>query len=92
MMISPEGFAEELSNRSYKELLVERDSLIEEIRRFEKSVDDCTGKGSLYHPSPEVKYQMNLEYLAQVCLLISQKYNEEYVWDEVDGKDGNNEE
>ena len=32
-----------------------------------------------YSPSPDVRYQMHLEYLAELCKLMSRRYNEEYV-------------
>ena len=33
-----------------------------------------------YSPSPDVRYQMHLEYLAELCRIMQEKYNEEYVW------------
>lgn len=30
-------------------------------------------------PSPEIIYQCNLEYLAKLCTLTSEKYNMEFV-------------
>lgn len=81
MMISPEGFIQEYLDRSYIELLKVRDKLIVEIRDFEKN------KGEpgeiIMNPSPEVVYQCNLNYLSKICELISQKYNKEFVWGEV---------
>lgn len=38
----------------------------------------------MIHPSPEVFYQCNLEYLGELCKLISEKYNQEYIWGEED--------
>lgn len=40
----------------------------------------------MIHPSPEVVYQCNLEYLGKLCELIAEKYNQEYVWGETDDK------
>ena len=81
-MISPESFIEfECKDKSYKELLKTRDSLIREVRAFEKGK---TSSEIMMDPSPEVIYQMNLEYLGELCKLISEKYNTEVVWKDGD--------
>lgn len=75
MMISPESYAVGLQEKTYNELLAVRDELIDEIREYEKPsvlYDPQISVG----PSPEVVYQMNLMYLAEVCKLIAQKYSE----------------
>lgn len=77
MMISPEGFIEEYKNKSYAELLLVRDELLDNIQAFEKQ--DYDKKQEFISPSPEVIYQCNLEYLGKLCELISKKYNQEYV-------------
>lgn len=76
MMISPEGFIEMNKDKNYKELIKVRDELISDIRSFEADPDQ---KGFI-DPSPEVVYQMNLQYLGKLCELIAEKYNQEYVW------------
>lgn len=78
MMISPEVFIKEYEEKSYKELLAVRDGLLESIKAFEERGADAKESGIC--PSPEVVYQCNLEYLGKLCELISQKYNEEFVW------------
>lgn len=78
MMISPNGFVEELKDKPYKELLKERDKLIRQIRAFEK--DKVPESEYSICPSSEVVYQMNLQYLGELCNLIAEKYNKEYVW------------
>lgn len=78
MMISPNCYIDEIKDKSYKELLKEREELLKAIYSFEKEEIE---KGEIiYSPSPEVVYQMNLEYLGELCKLISRKYNEEYIW------------
>ena len=77
MMISPDCFIEQYSNKSYAELLTVRDKLFNDIRAFEKH--DYETEEILTHPSPEVVYQCNLEYLGKLCELISKKYNQEYI-------------
>ena len=81
MMISPESYVKELENASYPELIRVRDSLITEIRRFEvkEMAGDRSDPAWGVCPTPEVKYQTNLEYLAEICRLMHEKYNREYV-------------
>ena len=83
MMISSESFIEEHKNKSYKELLVVRDELIKDIIAFEKDTER-QGEEWMIMPSPEVRYQCNLEYLGRLCQLIADKYNREYVWGDED--------
>ena len=78
MMISPNCFVDKLKDKTYKELLKERDKLIRQIRAFEK--DKVPEIEYSICPSPEVVYQMNLQYLGELCNLIAEKYNKEYVW------------
>ena len=78
MMISPSMFVEEYKDKKYAELLSVRDRLIRDIRRFEKQTYDKRLDGMC--PSPDVRYQMNLRYLGELCKLICEKYNEEIVW------------
>ncbi len=82
MMISPQCFVEEYENASYPELIKMRDRLIRDLRRFEKNemAGDRSDPEWKYCPGPEVRYQMNLEYLAGICTLMKERYNENYVW------------
>lgn len=82
MMISPEMYIMEHQNDTFSQLLQERDELVEEIRRLEKFVfdDNHENQEEILCPSPEVEYQVNLEYLAELCIFISNKYNREIVW------------
>ena len=77
MMISPEGFIEKYKNMSYLELLLVHEKLIKELHAFEDHSYDP--KLNMIHPSPEVIYQCNLEYLGRLCELIAEKYNKEFV-------------
>jgi hypothetical protein len=83
MMISPETFIVEYKNKKYSELIKIRDVLIRDIRRFERKKDEEHKEGNMIiicDPSPEVVYQVNLQYLGKLCELIAEKYNQEYVW------------
>ena len=71
-MISPEAFVDEYRDMPYEELLPVRDELIEDIKDFEVHGGGDTGM----HPSPDVIYQVNLEYLGKLCALIADKYRD----------------
>ena len=43
---------------------------------------DRTGREWLMDPNPETTYQCNLNYLAELCELMRERYNNEYVWRE----------
>ena len=86
MMISPEYYIEEHKNDSFTQLINERDTLIKEILRLEKLVFDEDKSSAEWgmKPSPDVRYQMCLEYLSVLCKHISEKYNREIVWDSIE--------
>lgn len=80
MMISPNGYINMIKDKKYKELLVERNKLLKEIKNFEKEDNEAEcGIEIKIHPSPEVVYQMNLLYLAKLCELLSEKYSLEFI-------------
>lgn len=79
MMLSPEVFIDlECKDKSYTELLKMRDSLIRQIRAFEKG--KIPEEEYQILPSPASIYQVNLEYLGELCKIISEKYNDEFIW------------
>ncbi len=76
MMISPEAYIAEFENKSLPKLIKERDSLIRDIRKLEK-VLFSPEKGEpvpRVNPAPEVEYQMYLEYLSALCVLIEKRF------------------
>ena len=77
MMISPETFIENLKDKSYSELLYERENLLKKIYSFENGQNKS--KEIFISPSPEVRYQVNLQYLGKLCELIAIKYNKENI-------------
>lgn len=81
MMISPSSYVEELKDADYNTLIEERDELISFIVEFEKNekAGDRSGDAWMMSPSPEVQYQVYLEYLSELCKLMYDRYNEEYV-------------
>ena len=80
-MMSPEMYAEEHRDDSFEELIETRNDLVDELRTLEKMVFDKEQKGNSWDicPGPDVQYQMTLEYLSQICILLSEKYNGEFV-------------
>jgi len=82
MMIHPEGYIDMIKDKSYENLLKERDVLIARICEFEESMDKPKDERWLISPDPEVVYQCNLMYLAKLCELIQETYNRVYVWGE----------
>ena len=81
MMISPEMFVKQYKDKKYADLLEIRDQLVEENEECEEPTKK-EKKNGFMEPSPEVVYQMNLKYLGELCKLIADKYNSEYVWGE----------
>lgn len=84
MMISPEVFIDEHKNDTFEQLITEKDSLVLEIKKLEKIVFDPEKKSEEWNvcPEPDVRFQMNLEYLAELCSFLKEKFNKEIVWGE----------
>lgn len=80
MMISPERYIEMIEDKSFENLIKERDCLIAEIRKFEKSIYKTKANAWQISPSPDVVYQCKLMYLAKLCEVIATTYNRVYVW------------
>lgn len=77
-MISPQAYVDELENETYEKLIKERDRLIRDVRYFEKHLEEQMQNEIRICSSPAVVYQMHLEYLGALCILISKKFNEKY--------------
>lgn len=80
MMISPEGYKEKHKNSSLKELILERNNLIQEINKYEEE-NILNAKQNnfieiIVKPSPEVRYSCYNEYLREITELIELKFNE----------------
>ena len=79
MMISPGAFIAQYSRCSYAELIDIRNELMKEIFDFEaqeksgiRNVEDW-----MISPGPDVRYQMNMDYLSELLKLMGEKYNED---------------
>lgn len=84
MMVSPMGYLEGVKELSYEELIKEKNQLIRQINRFEKG--KIKQEEHMICPSPDVIYQMNLEYLAELCKYMKERYNKEYIHGEKEWK------
>ena len=82
MMIDPQGYIMEHEKDSFAQLIKERESLLEEIKRLEKIVfaGDKSDEAWMIRPDLDTRYQMNLAYLAELCKFMCEKYNREIVW------------
>ena len=82
MMISPASYIEHLQDAGYLELIEERDRLLRFIKEYEGRdiAGYRSGDGWSVHPQPDVRYQVYLEYLSELCSLMQEKYNHDYVW------------
>lgn len=66
MMISKEMYIDLKKNYSYKELIKERERLFSEIHDFEiMEINESCSMEEFCHPAPNVRYQMNMEYLSE---------------------------
>ena len=75
-MISPETFIKTYENKSYDQLLVIRQSLLNDIYAFETAKPKDTPESNIsIWPAEEVVYQSDLKYLAKICELIAKKYS-----------------
>lgn len=79
MMISPQSYISRFKSAKYTDLIKERDRLINELREFEQNemTGDRSGKEWLIDPDPETRYQWSLDYLAELCMLMRDRYNGE---------------
>lgn len=67
-MISPEIYIEELKDKNYDELLIEREKLINSMNNLDKN--------SSFKPSHDTIYRVQQEYLKKLNELIKSKSKE----------------
>ncbi len=81
MMVCPASYIEAIKDEPFDKLIEERKSLEREIERLETILfSGKTGNENSISPGPDVKYQMDLEYLAELCKFMKEKYNQEIVF------------
>ena len=77
MMVSPESFKKNNEEKTLKELINVKNSLLEEITNYETRkilVDNpIFTDDDMVKPSPQLRYRMNLDYLKEILELISEK-------------------
>ncbi len=71
-MIGPKAYIQEWENKSYEELLEEKKRLNQKIEEYENHPEESSEV--TISPSLDVRYQCNLEYMAELCSLIAKKY------------------
>lgn len=78
-MISPEAYISQLENCTLEQMITERNSLYRELKRLEKLVleKDYSNEEWNILPSVETRYDVYLEYVSKMCLLIRDKYRED---------------
>ena len=74
-MIDPKGFRIEFENASLDELLSERDRIIKFMRKYENH--ELPEQDYSIDPNPEVRYFLNIEYLAEIFDLIKIRMRED---------------
>lgn len=84
MMISPQSYVKEHENDTFEELIKERNELVKSIKRLEKKLfsEEKMNEEVMVCPGPDVEYQVELMYLAELCNFMGEKFNKEIVWGE----------
>jgi|GEM_PF-2421105 len=82
MMICPESYLETIKDKPFDQLIEERKTIEHEIEQLEDIVfsKNSVSSETVVSSGPDVKYQMNLEYLATLCKFMKDKYNQEIVF------------
>ena len=80
-MPAPWVYIKEFESKEYSDLIVEREKLLKFIKRFEEKEKegDRSEREWNMDPHAEVRYQMYIWYLAELCELMYKKYNSDYV-------------
>ncbi len=73
MMRSPQSYVNDLKNASFETLIKELERRYKQVKEIEKDAFDPERRSEAWKicPMPDVRYQMYLEYLAELCNLIS---------------------
>ena len=74
MMLSPKDYRKEFESTSLKNILRERDRIVDFMHDFENN--KLPKKYYDRDPSPEVIYLSNIDYLKEICDLIKVKIHE----------------
>ena len=84
MMLDPRSYVEEFKKASFEKLVKERERLYKELKAVESVAFEKEHESNawLVCPSPDVKYQVYLQYLAALSEFMAEKYRQEVVWGE----------
>ena len=81
-MVSPEYYIEEIKkDKTYKELIKIREEFIASFESFEEEYvfnPDANWETN-FCPSPEVRYQVNMDCLAILLKVMQERFREEYL-------------
>ncbi|MBO4902100.1 MAG: hypothetical protein J5518_04850 [Lachnospiraceae bacterium] len=82
MMIAPVSYISTLKDLDYPELVEKRKALQKRVEELEKLAlaDDRSDPAWQIMPNPSVQYQTTLDYLAELCTFMSERYAEIYEW------------
>lgn len=87
-MVSPEYNIEEITkDKTYKELIKIREEFIASFESFEEEYvyNPYANRETNFCPSPEVRYQVNMECLAILLKVMQDRFREEYPSNESEG-------
>ena len=78
MMPDPQSYVESVKDYPYQDLIKEKDELVRDIRKLERQLFNNQDQIEIRYPSPDVEYQVYLEYLSELTAYMSKRYNEEF--------------
>ncbi len=80
MMIGPGAYAYINRDKTYDELIDECDRLVSYMKKYERYLADKNDKDDslnwYMNPDPSVVYQMDFEYLEELCRIMMRKYRD----------------
>ena len=79
MMQDQQSYVESIKDYPYQDLIKEKDELVRDIRKLERQLfNNNQDQIEIRYPSPDVEYQVYLEYLSALTAYMSKRYNEEF--------------
>ena len=81
MIMSQNFYRRQFKDATYEDLIEERDRLIRFLQEYERleKAGEPPGAQWTMHPRPVVRYQIYMDYLAELLLLMQERYIAEYV-------------
>lgn len=80
MMLCPSAYVSVLEDEPYNVLIEKKNNLVEEIKELEEMMFSRESPVGGYDicPSPDVMYQVKLDYLSELCKLMTNRFNADY--------------